>query len=180
MKKNIIFLDIDGVLNSPYTYEKIGAIKGVSDYHMSLLKKIVDYTDSDIVLTSTWKNHWKPELKNDGKGWGGSSPLRYGRYLNLRLKKFGLEIADKTEEDSWNLRARGILRWLAEHPATENFIILDDEDFWWEENGLGANWVDTDFADVHRNIGEGLTPEKVDEILESFDTGRFCREAAGT
>ena len=74
MKKNVIFLDIDGVLNSEDSTDKIGSVKGISDKHIKILKDIVDIFDADLILTSSWKVYWDRELIKDGiDNWRGSS-----------------------------------------------------------------------------------------------------------
>lgn len=56
----ILFLDIDGVLNSDNTQERylIGERRyvGIDPLLLSILKNIVDKTDCRIVLSSTWRN----------------------------------------------------------------------------------------------------------------------------
>ena len=58
----VIYLDIDGVLNSTFTTERLEGVVGIDDELLSNLKSIVDYTGAKIVLISSWKNGWE---KND-------------------------------------------------------------------------------------------------------------------
>ena len=55
---NIIFLDIDGVLNSKQTLERCGPYIGIEDQKLELLKELIEKTKAYIVLTSTWKQFW--------------------------------------------------------------------------------------------------------------------------
>ena len=176
--RNVIFLDIDGVLNGYGTVHKIGQIAGVDYEKIAKLRKIVRYIGgAELVLTSSWKEYWTPELKHDGvRTWKGSSNKRYGRYLNLTLEKFGLEISDKTDEEHWTLRALGILEWLDKNPDVDNYIILDDEDFHWSDYQMENHWIDTDDPVRYRPCGEGLKDKHVEEVKRRFDEGKFRNE----
>ena len=57
--RKIIFLDIDGVLNSIDYFEHTKHCKGYSEINpkkVKLLKEIVDRTGAEIVLSSTWRD----------------------------------------------------------------------------------------------------------------------------
>tara|TARA_B100000508_G_C11463052_1_gene280182 strand:- start:2069 stop:2548 length:480 start_codon:yes stop_codon:yes gene_type:complete len=63
--RKIIFLDIDGVLNSTAFFEEQGVIKAPTreDYNkqmidpiaVSILKRIIDETGAEVVLSSAWR-----------------------------------------------------------------------------------------------------------------------------
>ena len=62
----IIFLDIDGVLNSAAYRSQLGMryfSEIIDRRKMPLLQKIVKETDAQIVLTSTWRKFWNPGEK---------------------------------------------------------------------------------------------------------------------
>ena len=164
MGKTVIFLDIDGVLNSYGCEDKIGHIIGVEDEKIGYLKEIVDFLDAEIVLSSSWRAYWKKELLSDGvRSWKGNTPFRYGRYLNLKLEKYGLKISDKTIDLHWRNRALEILNYLENNPDIDRFIILDDEDFFWSRYQLDKHWVST-FRWNMVMFDEGLTPDIVEYI----------------
>ncbi len=142
---NIIFLDIDGVLNCHSTKERIRGMYGIDPAKVHLLRQIVDVTNSVIVLTSTWKLCYDPcadiQRSHDGQ------------YLAGSLAAEGLSIYDKTRDSGLN-RGYGILCWMDEHPElTESdgsFVILDDEEFdyprcFYRENKLSRYWIQTSF-----------------------------------
>ena len=54
----VIFLDIDGVLNSLDCKEKIEGYLFVEDKKIALLKELIDATGAKIVLSSTWRRGW--------------------------------------------------------------------------------------------------------------------------
>ena len=121
----IIFLDIDGVLNSEewfnskeYTSNKYIEINGIScnneinEKFVKNLKDIVEHTGAEIVLCSTWRHissHHSPIV-----------------YLNHMLNKYGLSILDKTGKTKPSFRPKEIKEWLDNHNV-ESFVILDDD-----------------------------------------------------
>ena len=123
MKKNIIFLDIDGVLNgySTKTRSPNGYI-GVDQAKIALLQALVTETDSDIVLFSSWKSEWNTDI---------GRCTADGVYLIEELEKQGLHILDAIPDPPQGmvLRGSGIRMWLQMHPETEAFVVLDDEFF---------------------------------------------------
>ena len=58
-----IFLDIDGVLNEEKSRSSCCGYRGIDDKKVEILAKIVKETGARLVLTSTWKNHWRPFYK---------------------------------------------------------------------------------------------------------------------
>lgn len=134
----IIFLDVDGVLNSIDSEDRFQCFIGLDYSGIKLLREIVDATSAKIVLVSTWKLSWNKD--------GQSRPDSLGAYLDQRLAEEGLTIMDKTG-GTMNERGHGIIDWLSEHPA-ESWIVLDDEIFEdYEECGIMPHLVKTSFYD---------------------------------
>ncbi len=152
----VIFLDIDGVLNSQpdckATKYKMcvggcGCI-GIYKPRVRNLAAIVKATDAKIVLVSSWKDSYRYYENNWFK-----DPLdydydvfKYGKYLRDKLREFNLEIYDTTydyEPNMW-LRGEGIKNWIAKHEV-ESFVILDDEKFDYERQNLLDKLVKTSF-----------------------------------
>lgn len=124
----ILYLDIDGVLNSQaYDLNRDrNEQTNIDETRLPLVKEIVDKTGAKIVLTSTWRSHWnKEETACDDDG----------RYINRLFAKYGLAIYDKTPELGRPfLRKDEIKAWLSEHTnEVERFAILDDYKFGWGE-----------------------------------------------
>ena len=112
----VIFLDIDGVLNTRTTVECTpkGCV-GIDDTRVSILAKAIKkYGGGDIVLTSDWKN-----LREDDKDY---------LYLLSKLYKEGLTIFGKTQ-DEMGQRGAGVWKYLQAHPEIEEYVILDDNIF---------------------------------------------------
>ena len=166
--KTVIFLDIDGVLNRDETPNRIGGRRGIEGSLVWKLREIVLFLNADIVLSSSWKNFWDKSLINDGvDNWRGRSPKRYGRYLNLRLGKYGLKISDKTDDFcQWTNRPEEIRDYIDRHPEIDRYVILDDEDFSWEE--LADHVVKTQWEDSNGRLHLGLNDENVNYIKENI------------
>ena len=123
---NIIFLDIDGVLNNKDTFIvqeehflKTGeSLVEIEPIMISRLAKIVKETDSQIVLSSSWRYGWDPEYEKCS---------RHCNKLIHSFDEYGLRIFDKTPVIKNGLRQDEIRCWLARHADVDNFVILDDE-----------------------------------------------------
>lgn len=135
----IIFLDIDGVLNSEEWFKKRKNYD-IDPEKVELLKEIVDRTGAQIVLSSTWRTLGE-NLEN------GKQHPQY-TYLIECLKKFKLQILDHTPYLS-NARPKEIKEWIDEHGGKENiaFVSLDDDfpSFWYKKYGLENCLVKTSF-----------------------------------
>ena len=127
----VIFLDIDGVLNS-VMYENSDRFNEndsnalIDMSRVKLLADIVKATGSEIVLSSTWREDWDKSSDLCGQD---------GKYLNMCLAKYGLSIIDKTPILNYSDDRRvEILAWLSKHGTdVESFVILDDINCGWEE-----------------------------------------------
>ena len=150
----IIFLDIDGVLNSEMYESKRGEERADNRIDLSrvkLLKDIVTATDAKIVLSSTWRLDWGKSTELCGED---------GKYMNHCLAQYGLSIIDKTPFNSMiDDRRREILTWLSHHRGeVESFVILDD---------INCGWGDLDRRVVVTDpYGYGLNEEHVKKAIK--------------
>ena len=149
----LIFLDVDGVLNyGGCKARSATGCLGIEDEKVKLLRQIIDQTGAIVILTSTWKTEWFPsafieDLPKDGQ------------YLERQLAKHKVYIRAKTEDPEWARRGRGILDFINHWPHNvESFVILDDESFDFEFEGIADKFVHTSFAD-------GLLPEHVEKAV---------------
>lgn len=121
---NTIFLDIDEVLNCDTSKSYCGQYVGIDKDKTQILSHIVKETDSEIILTSTWKVGWEPYRHYN------SELYPEAKYLDNHLKKKGdLKILNKTREKNLLDRGTGIVTYLHIHPEIKNYVILDDEIF---------------------------------------------------
>lgn len=150
----IIFLDIDGVLNNLYTEERFGGYVFVEDERIMLLKKIVDCTDAQIVLSSSWRKGWYykehyPDQANED--------VWLFEALQSKLSEYGIELFGYTEV--FGDREKEITQWLEKHKkdGIEAYVILDDMDE--KELRAHANQL------VQTDISEGLTRYLAEEAI---------------
>lgn len=113
----IIFLDFDGVLNSA-SYCRLHREPGVllDPTRMALLRRIIETTGAEIVLSTSWKEHWEaePERCDDT-----------GKEINRIFSSYGMRIYDKID-DSEKGRGANIAGWLSGHKEATGFVVLDD------------------------------------------------------
>lgn len=101
----IIFLDIDGVLNTSRTKELVcGGCLGIEPGKADLIKRIVKETGAKIVLTSTWRHH--PDLSQAVRD-------QVVEFIGV-TRSLGTERGFEIEE------------WLIAHPEVERYAIIDD------------------------------------------------------
>lgn len=145
----IIFLDIDGVLNSNrYDRERTETQGNIDKTRLPLLKRIVDATSAKIVLISSWRSHWdKNSEKCDG----------VGKQLNAVFEEAGLEIFDKTGFSA--CRCDEIKAWLTQNPSVTSFVVIDDSFGGWGD--LAPHLVKTDMR-----IGRGLEENHADSAIK--------------
>ena len=76
---NVIFLDIDGVLNNYATKARTPmGYTGINNSLAKRLSELVKETDSVVVLTSTWKDDWDIDPNKRAED---------GRYLHLLCQR---------------------------------------------------------------------------------------------
>ena len=135
----VIFLDIDGVLNSDKWYhERSDRADEIDETTLPYLKWIVIETGAKIVLSSSWRKL-------------GKQNPDYLELLRI-LAAYGLEIYSETPRYSCYGKRRGheIMEWIdARDNEVESIVILDDDSDmcelmpflvhlnWKRERGLG-------------------------------------------
>ena len=136
---NVIFLDIDGVLNgynfwnllgwniiSKFNsdrlkswYRKLTEPFGVHERKVKRLAKIVHNTmNTKVVISSCWRSGLQSNNLSDSEK----------RLLDL-FDKYDIEIYDYTPILPSRKRENEIMAWLFRNPQVNKFIILDDENF---------------------------------------------------
>ena len=116
--KFVVFLDVDGVLNTLSTAESAPSGKyGIDFARVAVLSRAIKADKrnvADIVLTSDWKDL-------------GANHKDY-IYLVEKLKEYKLEISGHTDGGKID-RGAGIIRYLEAHPEIKEYVILDDDRF---------------------------------------------------
>lgn len=145
----VIFLDIDGVLNSD---EYIDSIKGkemtaeneIDMEKVRLLEQAINQTGARVVLTASGRY------------------AQVGRYLRKVLSQMAI-FTDATPYMN-NIRGLEIKEWLRQNNDVEDFVILDDEIFESYDEELLSKLIKISNGNG-RNLGEGLLQKDVDEIV---------------
>ncbi len=164
-KQKVIFLDIDGVLNSAkyakHEFEAKGnkfvGLLGIDPKAVQILEDLVEQSGANIVISSSW---------------------RIGRTLEDLQKifnEFNTKLADKiigmttTEREfGTNSCQRGwqIKKYLLEHPKIESFVVLDDDN---DMDDVRDHFVKTTWA-------LGIEQHHVDECLKCLEKEIQIRE----
>lgn len=135
----IVFLDIDGVMNSEIYYKSINT--KVKDWDrfkpeaVKLLKQLLDEFNAKIVITSSWRF--------------GAKELLIKELTKSGLKKY-LHKNWKTAMLQGGERGKEIRLWLENNSGIENYVIFDDAETMLEEQS--QNFIRT-------NISNGLEME---------------------
>ena len=136
----VIFLDIDGVLNSSETQIRLKTKRlGIDPFLVGRFVRILKETGAKVVLSSTWRlwSYWRDVMKENGlpvDEFLGATP-----YLAQRP------------------RGEEIHRWLKDHtgPKVEKYCVLDDErDFLMGQQLFQTTWK------------KGLTDEIADRVIK--------------
>jgi hypothetical protein len=172
--QRLLFLDIDGVLNSTAWFkarpkrtnilktmsveeaEALRANHGFDPVTVSRLNSLVERADCDIVISSTWRKlgdrqvgheHMQRMLKHRG--------FKHSHRIIGATPSLDREISSS---GMWSAQPRGleIAAWLAEHGPAQRFVILDDES---DMEHLAHHLIQTSFTDG------GLLDEHVETAL---------------
>lgn len=151
MINNIIFLDIDGVLNSDKYFDSISNKECINpvdrlmlDIDMSkvkLLLEVINKTNAKIVITSSWRR------------------MKLYPYIKERLVSMGLPVVGETPFLEGQ-RGEEIRAYLADNQV-DNFCIIDDEVFK-DYQELEDNLIKTNFYQ------DGLTEEICHKIIKKI------------
>lgn len=147
----VIFLDVDGVLNSMTFAKRMLNEHGVRVFNEDILdpvcirrlKRIVEKTDAAIVVSSSWR----------------MLPTTMANLIS-QLNILGMKVFDTTpilhKERGYEIQA-----WLDQHPTVSKFVILDDDN---DMNSLQSHLVQTVFED-------GIQPDHVDMAIKYLTEG---------
>jgi hypothetical protein len=102
----VLFLDIDGVLNSEAYFGRYRGAYGIEGRLAALVRRIKKRTGAKIVLSSSWRG----SIENE-------------RYI---ARKVGV-LFDRTPHLASMVRGEEIKQWLDQHPEVMSYAILDDD-----------------------------------------------------
>ena len=159
----IVFLDIDGVLNTGWWYSQMDRNTPKDKYGYAFdprsvanLKKIVDETGADIVISSSWKSFGLSELEDMWQDRGLP-----GKLIGITPNSVSDEMllnADLDHMEIFSVREMEIKEWLDKHgKKVSHYVIIDDMDNFLPEQK--SHFVLTD-PEV------GITDEDADKAIK--------------
>ena len=187
MKRKVIFLDVDGVLNgyniftdimfktvqvNSKLYKFIRTHYDLFDaklHKIFLLSIIVKFTKADIVMSSTWRGTYKHYLKT------GELDKRMATLVN-GMKKCKIFIIDTTPRISSGRRGEEIQMYLNNHPEIDKFVILDDEKFDMMNFLESGNLILTSTDGNIRGLASENTGLKIKHVIKAIKLLGIGRE----
>jgi hypothetical protein len=103
----VIFLDIDGVLNTTATPRPNKESRVIEQTLLARLKRLLQDTGATVVLSSTW---------------------RHDREGLASAKRLGIPFTDVLPDMRPYPRSEEIAAWLEAHPHVQRFAVIDDDD----------------------------------------------------
>ena len=159
--RKILFLDIDGVLNTDSHMKENWAGRQVPDYSIYIQSELVGQLnrvmelvpDLEIVIHSSWgrildRKTITAALKKKG--------FAYARSI------YGLTPKKMSSEKVHELSA-----WLADHQSATEWLILDDQDVGFDF--LGVRYARSKQLQIRPEPETGLTPELADKVIGFFN-----------
>jgi len=145
---NIVFLDIDGVLNNMASAQRLKTFDLFDQANVAALNRILEVPDTFIVVSSAWRV--------------GRTIEKLQEILTLQGVQ-GL-VYDVTPRKVANFatRADEIQAWLRKHPEATRFVVLDDSIDGCD--AFGERFIKTSHL-------EGLTEEQADRAVQILAGG---------
>jgi hypothetical protein len=160
--RKVIFLDIDGVLNTKWWYTQMNRNTPKDKYGyafdpnaVSNLKKILDQTGADIVISSSWKSFGYSELEEMWEERGLP-----GKLIGITPNSVSDEMllnADLDNMELFSIRGMEIKEWLSKNgKRISHYAIIDDMDNMLPEQQ--SHFVKTD-PEI------GITKENANQVI---------------
>ncbi len=161
-RKRILFLDIDGVLNTKWWYTQMDRNSPRDQYGYAFdpkavanLKRIVEETGAGIVISSSWKSFGFSELEEMWTDRGLP-----GKLIGVTPNSVSDELLLNADIDSielFHIRGEEIKEWLTKHGKNvSNYAIIDDMDNMLSEQHSHF---------VHTNPEVGITEEDAEKAI---------------
>ena len=170
----VIFLDIDGVLNTSETFDKIYKKHGftnmqeieIDEYRLEYLKNIIDETDAKIVLSSSFRHFF---IRQNDTIVPGSFK---GQKLYELFLRHNIEIFDTTPNTIGN-REDQIMDWLKLRDDIDDFVIIDDDKSMFYnlfDKLIQTNITRRNYLLINESYNIGLCEFHVDEIVNKLNS----------
>lgn len=165
--RKVIFLDIDGVLNTKWWYAQMNRNTPKDKYGyafdpnaVSNLKYILDQTGADIVISSSWKSFGFSELEEMWEERGLP-----GKLIGITPNSVSDEMllnADLDNMELFSIRGMEIKEWLSKKGRSiSHYAIIDDMDNMLPEQQ--SHFVKTD-PEI------GITKENADQVIAIIES----------
>lgn len=154
----VVFLDIDGVLNTGRMMRKTGRQQPFDPEAITALNHILTETDAKIVVSSAWRiNRSLKELEEilmlEGvvprRVIGKTEWLRYGDRIEFQPGQYMYKSDERYKE---------IAEWIDRHPTVTKWAVIDDDD-----DAGPENLFQTDFE-------VGLTLDMAKKIVAKLNS----------
>lgn len=138
----ILFLDIDGVLNSAQVLADRGRHDAIDRDMVEQINRVTATTGCKIVVSSSWRFLWPlSELKQVLRSHGLHDVIIDATQIKPRLGR----------------RDEEIQAWLANHPEVTQFAVVDDNSF--DLTAVADRLAHTSFV-------TGILPEHADKLIQ--------------
>ena len=132
--RKVVFLDIDGVLNTKWWYTQMDRKTPKDKYGYAFdpkavanLRKVVDETEAGIVISSSWKCMGLSQMEDM---WDERNLP--GKVVGITPNSVSDELLVDTDIDSmelFHIRGEEIKEWLTKHGKhVSHYVIIDDMD----------------------------------------------------
>ena len=160
--RRVIFLDIDGVLNTKWWYTQMDRNTPKDKYGYAFdpnavanLKKILDETGADIVISSSWKCMGLSQLE---EMWEERNLP--GKIVGITPNSVSDELllnADIDNIELFHIRGTEIREWLRKNSKrVSHYVILDDMDNMLPEQQDHFVWIDPDIGITDGNAAQAI------------------------
>jgi len=156
----VIFLDIDGVLNSK-EFLKYNQNEMIDKNNVIILKSIIDKSGAVIVMSSGWRLWFDDNMMPED----GYSQHLYDILCEFNIKLFGKTPDFSTEEIRTkrtfsHVKVKEIIAWLSEHENCHKYVVLDDLNLKNEE--INSHLVRT-------NAQVGITEDDAKRVIDMIN-----------
>lgn len=169
----VIFLDVEGVLNTRETYERAYRLQGYTTmidleldmFRLGYLKQIIDETDAKVVLSSSFRHFFVKENDNVFP-----TSLK-GKRLYDNFRKYEIEIYDTTPI-TMGSREEQIKEWLSNRDDIESFVIIDDEPNNFDElypNLIQTSTMKKNYLSSFMQESIGLCEKHIPEAIDKLN-----------
>ena len=174
--RKVIFLDIDGVLNTKWWYTQMDGNTSRDKYGYAFdpnavanLAKIVRETGADIVISSSWKCMGLSELLDMWSERGLP-----GKVIDITPNSVSDEMlltANLDEIEMYHIRGAEIKEWLlTKGQNVGRYVIIDDMDNFLPEQQTHFVWTDPDV---------GITKEDAEQAIMILKNVRYASKDQG-